>query len=126
MASQKKPVIAKPDPLVIYPMHDGQLRTSQEVDVLIGKQNAVSVATHHAMLGSEYKMRTLVSTLYATQHVLLMRIKDLLDTLEDPSVAHAVSVKEKLDTLMSKLEELQDEFSSHVRNNEHTSRSDYY
>jgi len=48
-----------------------------------------------------------------------------LETLNDPSVAHAVALKEQLERLASKVEELTSDLERHERNNEHTSRNDF-
>ena len=134
MASRKsnKPIGAKKsfkkkDPLEVRVLSEYELRSMDSAVVYQLKhlQMNAKVEAHMAMLGYvDLKMRTLVAGLFESQIALLDHIERLLYVMEDPSVAHAVKVKEQIDQLTSKVEELSDNFNTHERNNEHTS-SDY-
>ncbi len=125
MANKKKPV-AKPDPLVVVPFNLNELHDAGLCTQLRDRQNGVSLAAHMALLGhEEQKIRELVAGLFANQHILIRRLIELLEQVEDPSVAHAVKVKEMLDTLTRKVEDLQDELNSHERTYVHEYSSNY-
>lgn len=104
MATKKPP---KPDPLVIGPFNLQDLHDSNLCKMLRDKQNGVRIAVHMALLGhEEQKIRELVSRLFDNQHVLIQHLIALLEQVEDPSVAHAIAMKEKVDTLVRQVEDL--------------------
>lgn len=116
----------KPDPLVVHAFNSRDLYDASLCTQLRDKQNGISIDAHVALVGhADQKIRELVAGLFANQHVLILRLIDLLEQVEDPSVAHAIMVKEKLDMLVSKVEDLQDELSSHVRTYNHEYSNDY-
>jgi hypothetical protein len=126
MASKKKPVV-KPDPLIVHGFNLRDLHDSTLCTQLRDKQNGLRIAVHMALLGHEdQRIRSLVAQMFENQHVLIMRLISLLEQVEDPSVAHAIVVKEKIDTLMRQVEDLRDEFNSHERNNDHTRNCNDY
>lgn len=67
-----------------------------------------------------------VSHLIANQLNMLQVIANLQEVLEDPSVAHAMSVKHTLDDLRARLQEVTDDLARHERCNDHERNGNYY
>ncbi len=126
MATKKQPPPPPPDPLVLGPFDLRDLHDSAMCTMLRDRQNGVRIAAHMALLGHEdFKIRSLVAQLFENQHVLIRRLIELLEQVEDPGVAHAVVMKEKVDDLVRKVEELRDDLNSHDLNNEHRPRRNW-
>ena len=125
MATKKKLSKPKPDPLVLGSFNLQDLYDAGLCTMLLDKQNDVRFDVYTALIGHEdTKIRNLIARLFENQHVLITRLIRLLEVVEDPSVAHAVAMKEKIDELTHKVENLRDDFNSHERDNEHNYRSD--
>ena len=67
-----------------------------------------------------------VVSLLQAQMNLTVKMRDLYTLLEDPTVAHVVVMKKTINEMKDRIEEINDELSSHVRNYNHDSRDPYY
>lgn len=143
MAAKKAYQKPQPDPERKYPLvaqvPQSRLTDSEAsrafLDVLLNQRHAI----HMSMLGSEYDLRNLVATLVENQVATSLRLVEALKLLEDPAVAHAVAVKEQLDSLKEsvktlteeteklayKVGEVKDDLNDHTRSYEHEYRRDY-
>lgn len=121
---KKKPPTPKPS---IPFLRTDEYDSSVKANALSWSQHEVTLAQENVRLklnavGDNSRDDDLfaIERLLLNQRNLLTHIAELYMCLEDPSVAHAVAVKESMDSLTARVEELQSDLDEHKRNNDHT------
>lgn len=79
-----------------------------------------------AMLGSSLSQREMVTYLVENYVTVMLSFIELIKVTEDPSVAHAIALKQQLEDLRYKLEEVTKDLSEHERRYMHEDNGNFY